>query len=725
MDVNFRYVFEKNGEVAPENILENNLWIDVGNAERDGAFDHHQDGGFKSAFECVMRRTDCYKSLHAYLKAGHDKPEVVIHVHEYPDADSIFGIYAVQRMIREGKDSPAEAFAAKISDILIDYVNKIDSGIGKCITRPTLYAYLCAAAAEIEDVQKRSLAAVEEGTRLLELVVQGLEAGQPGTHISLFETPLEEYIDTGSLTYYKELHTSIQSRLRAYHKDKTDNRVVLKSVNVWNTAKRRMEPVKAAIWKQLPTGNDEYILAREEDKCLLTVYPHRIHEDDEPDGLTQAVIALNPNLPEAADYSLLPLAEVIEQCEQIEEDLLCEKTHRYRRDHSRQRVDGRFAELPFCETSDPWYISEEGDIIDAPRDSSLLPYSSILAIIDNASSMTRRAAVVRFCEDDGHVNASSTEDLGELSFGGLYRTIRERLRKMREDKTTQHIFAYIKIDPSMLKYSNRFLKSCCLYMVGKRDSELTRDNILQIDYGTCLYADQSVTILAAIDKPSLSLKSLINEESLEESRICTDLRNLLEHRQELRSIGNNLSQTIRQITEEYAEIDRFNERLVRLNTRMQEDDIIADPLEQEVYAFIKNTLGIEPLKASVTASTGLLIKNAEELRDRKAAADRLAQESRAKQEEAREAKRDSRIQAGIGLVTVFAVFSAWVDAFDFFAKLVPGSEGGWSELAGCTPVLVLEIVLALFIFGLGLIAAKYVWKAWREARDGDADDGAI
>ena len=55
MNVNFRYVFEKKGAIAPENILENSLWVDVGNTEKDAVFDHHQDDGFESAFECVMK----------------------------------------------------------------------------------------------------------------------------------------------------------------------------------------------------------------------------------------------------------------------------------------------------------------------------------------------------------------------------------------------------------------------------------------------------------------------------------------------------------------------------------------------------------------------------------------------------------------------------------------------------------------------------------------------
>ena len=157
--------------------------------------------------------------------------------------------------------------------------------------------------------------------------------------------------------------------------------------------------------------------------------------------------------------------------------------------------------------------------------------------------------------------------------------------------------------------------------------------------------------------------------------------------------------------------------MVRLNTRIEEDDLIADPLEQEVYAFIKDTMGIEPLKNSVATSAQLLIKNAEQMRDRKAAEDRRLQEMREKKENEREARRDGRIQAGIGLATIFAVFSAWVDAFDFIAKFVPGSDGGWSDVLHCWPVLLAEIAATAFILWLGCVAGKYVLQAWHGAAD--------
>ena len=69
-----------------------------------------------------MKRTDCYEGVNAYLKSKHENAEVVIHVHEYPDIDCLFSIFAIKRMIQGGLSNPAEAFDKKILDILLDSV---------------------------------------------------------------------------------------------------------------------------------------------------------------------------------------------------------------------------------------------------------------------------------------------------------------------------------------------------------------------------------------------------------------------------------------------------------------------------------------------------------------------------------------------------------------------------------------------------------------------------
>ena len=113
---------------------------------------------------------------------------------------------------------------------------------------------------------------------------------------------------------------------------------------------------------------------------------------------------------------------------------------------------------------------------------------------------------------------------------------------------------------------------------------------------------------------------------------------------------------------------------------MEEDDLITEPLGQEIHLFFKNVLGIDSLKNSVITSAQLLIKNAEQERDRKAAEDRRIQEEREKREEQLMMERDGRMQRGLALVALFAVVSALTDTFDFIIKFTPGYERVVSSL---------------------------------------------
>ncbi len=708
VNVKFDYKYEKRGAIFPGHQEPYSLWIDIGNTLRDGVFDHHQDSEYRSAFDCVMRRADCFQSLFDYLEKEKTtkNPVVEFHVHEEPDLDCIFSIFVIRKMITEGAKSPSEPFSQATVETFLNYVNQIDTGRGKYLSRITLYAYFCNIGRKLcedndsdpNNARKRNSELITEGLNLLELVADRLENGEGP--VNLFNTPLENYIDVSGLKYYSEQQCNLHRWIKEYENEKKNDIVRVEPVRLWNKDTWALEEVKAAIWEQKPTGEDEYIFARDDDHCLLTVYPRSIKEENSDEGVTRVILALNPNMPEAEHYSLMPLAEVIEQCEQIEEERYSRQTQRYRRDHSccrgdinRPNPDDRFSKIPFCETSDPWFITKEEDLIDAPRDGSILPYRRILSLVRDESFLTRRVSILQYMENSGQIQAGQAENLGMISFGHLYHEIQGRIKEAEEEKKAgkmSHLFVYVKISPSMIKYNNNWLKACCLYMVGQGVSRSTQENIHFIDYRTCLYTDQTITILTAVDEHNSSLCDLVDEEHLEKSAICKDLQKLLVHRNELKSIGKSLSQKVKEMSYEDNKIEQFNNELIRLNTGMEEADLnILDPVEQDAYVFLRTVLGIEPLRNTVTTSAQLLIENAKQ------------------QYEKREAERDGRIQAGIGVVSIFAIFSAFTDSFDFIAKFVPGTEGGWSELRFCAPAFVATGITWLLVFVLGLIAVGY------------------
>lgn len=709
MDVTYNYVFEKMGSLVPDEIRKNVIWIDVGNTVKDGVFDHHQGGDFKSAFECVMKSPKCYESLKSYLKSGEEKLEVEFHVHESPDVDCFFGIYAVQKMISENKENPAEALKKEVTDKLLDYVNSIDEGRNKNLDTATLYAYICMISGYIkrENPKTENKKYMDEVLQLLDLVVKKLETRGNTCDINFFKNSLKEYVEVSTLSCFSKLEGYIGRD--CYKKDKDENRVEIELVKLWNSNLKKMVAVKSAIWKELPSGEDGYYFARVDDECLLTVYPTSIKEEKTSEGVTYVKIALDPTKEDAQNYSLKPLAEVIEQCEQIEEKQFYEQTGRYRRDHSKSRKDnnadkeGRFEKIPFCETSDPWFFMEKGDMIDAPRDGSIIPYNRIVSIIKNTSWLTKSANIIQYClkkgEQDEYIDVEKSEKSEGISFGDLYGKIKPRI------KEDQYLLVFVKIDPSMLSHSNSWLKACCMNMVGKSTSGSLKSSFLQIDYRTCLYTDQSITILVTTDGQNQSLSNLVKEGDFVNSPICKDMKNILEHRYELRSIGKGLSEKLQEITQKSKELEHFNERLVHLNTEMEEEyDLITDPLEQSIYKFIKDTLNIESLKKSVTTSAQLLIKNAEQMWDEK------------------KEKQDERIQAGIGLVTIFAVISALGDVFDYIAKFIPGDVSGWREIYEFKLAFVVAILFTVVIIILGVIAIGYALQAYHKTKNKGKED---
>ena len=92
------FIFERSGEIARDCVLENHLWVDVGNRDDVGVFDHHQKGGLRSSFEAVLTRTKNYEGLKHYLSEHTDEEtQVTFHVHTYPDLDCIFSVYVIRQ----------------------------------------------------------------------------------------------------------------------------------------------------------------------------------------------------------------------------------------------------------------------------------------------------------------------------------------------------------------------------------------------------------------------------------------------------------------------------------------------------------------------------------------------------------------------------------------------------------------------------------------------------
>lgn len=368
MKINYVIKYEKPGEVVETSSLrENEIWLDVGNELNMGCFDHHQTSGYESSLMALLTHPEYLDNLRKSIKMQN---QVIVHMHENPDLDCIACFYMVRFWLEH---TPGE-FTALFGETgicrkLIWYVNDIDSGKNKIVKYPTLYAVFCAVCTrDITDDE-----VVEKGIELIDYAVQLLKK-QP-------EADLFTYDFTGLLgeKYAEEIDIIDHSQ---YEEEKKTNRISFERIPIW-TKDGRLEKVTAAIWKQLPIDGNGYVYAREEGN-LVTVVPYSI-KGVNGNETTRVFVSINPAMDYEKKYTLKPIAERLEKLEQQQEECLYQQSGCYRRDHSRPRsYEGILSERPFSVTSDPWFVSPEEDLIDAPRAQSVLEYEQILHVIRNS-----------------------------------------------------------------------------------------------------------------------------------------------------------------------------------------------------------------------------------------------------------------------------------------------------------------------------------------------------
>lgn len=697
-EMEFRYFFEDKGAIAPAVLLPNQIWVDIGNKAGNGIFDNHRQGGERSSFESIFAHPGYLEPAGKYIlscREKHKTPVIEFHMHKYPDLDCIACVFVIQKILKEGLKKPADVLGENAACQMLEYVNEIDCGRKKYLSSLNVYAFICMLGEKDQTIIGRSKEILSEGLKLLELVAEALK--NRSDSINLFTAPLQDYIDISKLgtSFYEKAKRKLEETRLLYEKDKKDKRVSFRTVKVWNRRENREDDITAAIWEKLPYGEDGYIFARELDACLLTVYPYSIRKEGKNEVLTSVTIALNPDREVAKSYTLLPLAEIFEQCEQIEEGLLYDQTGRFRRDHSRPReVKGRFAAEPFSETSDPWFISEEEDMVDVPRGGSLIYYEQILSIIENASFMVRDVNIIKYRYPLIKKHLSTAEQSGKyqrISFGNLYTLTRNMLTELREETGQEYLLAFVRIHPDKLRYNNILLKNVCLSMVGKSNSGMNEDNVLYLDYRTCLYADQTISIIVEADTKNQALRNIlgIKDEEVDflNSDVCLCLNRIIEHRHSLRMIGTQLPEMMNQAGCSENAVEELNAKLVSLNTVMQKDDIIPESNMQEIYSFVRKKLGIEDLKQSVFKSSDFLIQKEQQESDRK------------------EEERDRGLQTILGLFAILGVFSALTDGWDIIYRWFVGGEWGKLSKYG----ILAECVVIILVVLIGAVTARYAF----------------
>ena len=366
-----------------------------------------------------------------------------------------------------------------------------------------------------------------------------------------------------------------------------------------------IESVKAALWKHIPASTNSYNGARKMG-AILTVVPYHIKgENDE--NITQAIISINRDLDINKEYTLRPLAEIIEQMEQMEENRLQEQTGVYRRNHSHPRAkEVILGNMPFAETSDPWFIRPEEDLIDAPGIFSILEYRDILEVIKKNGSAVSSAYAIRIARDEKKL----IRQWNDVPLSTWQKENSEILAREQE-----HTLIFAQLDASLICRSNAILEAYCMNLIGKPYHERKPESLHFADYRTCIYTDLKCTIVLVATADNMPLESLPiakllglpasnASDSLCQSTFVRHVSQLLSYRHRLFKIGDRIG---RPKNNNSKALEALNSEYLELSADMQQNDLVGDAFENEQYQFIKRQFDIENLRITVREELQLLL----------------------------------------------------------------------------------------------------------------------
>lgn len=587
---NYRVIFEKHGALKPSSgLMKNEVWLDVGNSLGMGLFDHHQVGGYQSAFSALIRNLNFLKDL---KESALKQEAVIVHLHEEPDLDCVASYYAV-RFYLEHNESEISSFFGENGKgrILENYINAIDAGRNKITDYPTLYAIFSCLDEGREKSAETDAYVVDRG---LELISTALELPE------VTETKLMEYDFSECLadTFADEIR--LVNDTSTYEDEKNSNGVSFEQISIW-TKEGAVKEVKAAIWEHRPRSNNGYNYARKEGS-VITIIPYAIKGEDDSDT-TRVFASINPDIDKEKEYSLRPIAEIIEQMEQIEEQRLYEQEGTYRRDHSKPREStGHLGKMPFAATSDPWFVKPDEDLFDSPRIQSILSYDDILEVIRNNGSAVKKSYVVELKESPSLLYEKQMLPLSDWQ---------DEIKKIL-NHAASHSVVWGELDASLIRHNNRLLEAYCMNLIGRPLHEQKETSIHFVDYRTCIYSDINSTIILtatydgydAAELATSGILDTLSSKSFMKSRLIADIAAIVSQRNKLLAYEGEIGKLK---AKRHRRIEDLNDKMLALSIQMQKDDLIEGVIEREIYSFIKTNFGISELKTSVMEEISILV----------------------------------------------------------------------------------------------------------------------
>ena len=594
----YDYYFVENGRTRVHSEAKNEIWLDVGGEIGVGAFDHHQcTNEYNSTVDVIVRNWDLLKQTKERIK----KDEVVrFYLHQNPDIDTLFAVYYLKFYLENEEKIFKEMFLeGTVADKLLQYVNDIDTGKNKVVSKATLYCLV--SHLDRQHIKKWAQMTTEEYSNVmldkaLNWVQITIDRVKNDLKYDLYNNQLDA-LETDEEA--KIIIDIIKSFKANYEQDKIDGRLVIKEIPIWTTL-GTIENVKAAIWKDYPLSpSSSYILAREEG-AVVTFVPHNEYGDN------GARVSINPDIEGAVGkYSLNEVGEMYEQVEQIYEHRIFKETGLLRRDYSRPRTSGQnsiFHTKPFSRTADPWYVSGEMDMVDAPGKGSLISYSEMIEILENITKQVKSTHIVSFDFEKKKDIKGTQVDFGENTKKSFISWTKEMRKIVSSIKQNQYKLIIVEVDASIIAHSYDVLDAYFMNLSAGAYIDEEDKTVLRVDYRTHLYLNQHFAVLfvATADecRTAIQMKGLLDwekKETLEACGIVDIFSKILSQREQFKEIGRFLGE----FKGNPKKVQKKNEELIRLLADSQADECLDSQIEIDVFKFIYEALDVRTLRQSV------------------------------------------------------------------------------------------------------------------------------
>ena len=590
--INYIYYFEDHNIIInTSTILNNEIWVDVGNTISQGCFDCHQTREYTSTLSLVTKNISLIDALKRNLS---NKGDLFIHTHKEPDIDSICSIYAIKYYLEHSVEEFKIVFGERgLAAGLIDFVNDIVQGKGKNVNTLNFYTVFSSLDEGMEHSDETDLHVLKRGEKLISIVIDAIKK-TPDIDLHTF--------DISEILTDEFNSIRIKNDRTRYLQDKKNNNIVFENIPVW-TKKGTLKETPAAIWKTLPESYIGYIYARE-DGYPLTIVPYSIKGEN--NNTTRVYISIDPEYGGCEQLSLKPFAELIEQMEQIQEQSLFETTHIYRRDRSRIRKDiEHFGKAPFSVTFDPWYLNNNEDLIVSPRCESIQSYNDIIDVLRHNGTVVYYSRFIEY-------SCSPNKKLKQEHFNELSISAWESKMQSCIEKSDNYSLNYLiaELDCSLVRHGNKILETLCANISGSSLGNTFSEYCFFIDYSTCIYADLKniIVLYARLDQESFKNKYSNQNSKLQSSIFGNDsIDRYVEKiwRQRVHLI--NIGETITNAVGNYFLSEKIYRDWITFSAEVQKDDIIENSRDREIYFFLKKRFGINELKDNIMNECNLVV----------------------------------------------------------------------------------------------------------------------